>query len=293
MKRRFILFMVALLILFMGVVTVIYSSIGSVIVATIEKHGSRVMQTTVTLKSAEFAPTNGSGMLNGLTISNPPGFKTEYAFFFDRISFSVKIDTITEGVIVIKEMHMIAPEVIYEIGVNKDNLNSLRSNIDQAPPPSNSDAPVKKMIIENLYIEKGTVWISGQNLDGNRQTAVMRDIHLKDIGKIENGLLPKQLLQTIAGPFMREVTLAALGTDLSLEDQTHNILKGLRRESETALKALTKQGNVALEAMSHETREALETLDSETGRAVETVKRETSDWLDWLNDFLGSSEQKQ
>lgn len=293
MKRGFILFMVALLILFLGAVIVIYSSIGSIITVAVEEHGSQITQTKVTLNAADFTPSSGEGVLSGLKVGNPPGFKSEYALSFDTVSFRLDIASLSEPVIVIEELRIIAPEIIYEIGVGEDNLHRLKANIDRTGASSGSDSASKRIVIENLYIEKGALWVSARNLENGKQTAILADIHLTDIGKNKNGLPPSRLVQTVMAPLMQEVTLAALDTDLSLEDQAHNVLEGVREESAVAMEALKKQGNAALEALSREAAEALKNLDAESGKTIETVKRESSGFLDWLKGFLNSSKENQ
>ncbi len=304
MKRGFILFMVALLVLFLGVVVLIYMNIGNVIVAAVEKHGAAITGTTVSLQEANFSPTEGSGHLIGLKVGNPRGFKTEHAFSFDDISFKLDISTLTEDVIVIEEVRIIAPEIIYEIGVNSDNLRALRINIEKAATNPGMETPGKKMIINDLYIEKGSMWISARNLDGASQTALINDIHMRNIGSADNGLSPARIIQEIVTPLMLEVTLAAIDTELGMEDQMHNVLEGAKEETVKAYEELKKQGSAALEIIEKESRdaakilgreakEAMEILDKESKKALEAIEKESEGFFNWLDNVLNPKEQEQ
>lgn len=293
MKRGLILSIVALLALFLGAVILIYNSIGSIITAAVEEHGSQISGTKVTLAAADFTPSEGHGVLTGLKVGNPPGFTTDHALSFDSIFFEIDIASLNTPVIIVREIRIVAPEVIYEIGVSDDNLRQIKANIDKAASGAAPDPGSKRIIVEKLYIEKGAVWVSAQSLQGKRQTAVLNDIQLENLGNDDAGVTPARLVQAIMAPLMREVTLAAMQTDLGLDAQTHNLLKGVLDESESAVTGMKKQGAAALEALGQEAARALDKLEAETGKAMDDVKRESSGFFNWLQDLFGSGEKQQ
>jgi len=61
-------------------------------------------------------------------------------------------------------------------------------------------------------------------------------LKLTNIGGDEGGLSPKDLSLRLLLPILRETTIAALNTDLSLSDQARNILNGAMDETESALR---------------------------------------------------------
>jgi len=239
MKRGFTILMAVGLIIFCAAIITIYISIGSVITDTIEAKGSQITQTKVTLKEADFAPSTGVTTLTQLKVANPAGFKTKHAFSFDIIELWVDAETLTSDVLVIKSMVLVAPEIIYEITGSTDNLRTLKSYIENSLTKANS-APFtgKKLIIENFFVRNGVVVVQAAEITGQRKTAQIADIQLKDIGKKENGLIPAQLIQRLMTPLLRQTTIAALKTDLSLSDKTRNVLNGALDETENAFQAL-------------------------------------------------------
>jgi len=239
MKRGFTILMAVGLIIFCAAIITIYISIGSVITDTIEAKGSQITQTKVTLKEADFAPSTGVTTLTQLKVANPAGFKTKHAFSFDTIELWVDAETLTSDVLVIKSMVLVAPEIIYEITESTDNLRTLKSYIENSLTKANS-APFtgKKLIIENFFVRNGVVVVQAAEITGQRKTAQIADIQLKDIGKKENGLIPAQLIQRLMTPLLRQTTIAALKTDLSLSDKTRNVLNGALDETENAFQAL-------------------------------------------------------
>lgn len=239
MKRGLTIMMAAGLIIFCAVIITIYISIGSVIVDTIEAKGSQIAQTTVTLKDADFSPSTGVTTLTQFKVSNPTGFQSKHAFSFDTVELWIDPETLASDVLVIKSMALIAPEIIYEIQDSADNLRTLKKYIENSLSNTNSQPFTgKKIIIERFFARNGVVIVHTDELEGQRRTAQISDIQLENIGKKENGLVPAELVQRLMLPLLRQTTIAALNTDLSLSDKTRNILNGAMDETENALQSL-------------------------------------------------------
>ncbi len=235
MKRGLTIAMAAGLILFCAAIVTIYVSIGSIIVDTIEAEGTRLTQTGVSLAEADFSPTTGTTTLLHMKVENPKGFSAPHAFNFAKVELWVDPETLATDTLHIKSLLLIAPEIIYELSSSTDNLRTLKSYIQNA-----SGAPLsgKKLRIDNFYVKNGVVIVKAKDLQGQRKTARLNDIHLKDIGRQENGLAPAQAIEQMLAPLLRETTLAALNTDLKLSDQARNILNGALDETEKAFDAI-------------------------------------------------------
>ncbi|MEH6402189.1 MAG: hypothetical protein V7750_02375 [Sneathiella sp.] len=239
MKRGFTILMAAGLIIFCAAIITIYISIGSVIVDTIEAKGSQITQTKVTLKEADFSPSTGVTTLVQLKIANPIGFESKHAFSFDTIELWIDPETLASDVLVIKSMVLVAPEIIYEINESADNLRALKNYIQNSLEKTTSQPFTgKKIIIENFFVRNGIVVVQAAEIKGQKKTAQISDIQLKDIGRAENGLVPAEMMQRLLLPLLRQTTIAALKTDLSLSDKTRNILNGAMDETENAFKSL-------------------------------------------------------
>ena len=132
-----------------------------------------------------------------------------------------------------------APEITYEIIKSGDNLRKIRDHIKDAVSaeqrgqfPLDRKGSPKKIIIDDLYIQNGVVIVQAENLTGNRETALLEDIHLENVGQAENGLEAAALIEEIYASVLQATTLAALSTDLNLSDQMRNILRGASDETE-------------------------------------------------------------
>ncbi len=245
MKRGFAFFIVGIVVIICIAIVVVYSSIGPIIIATVDDFGSRITGTKVTLSDAEYSTTNGDATLINLTVANPEGFSDGNAFAFSSIELQVDPETLQNEVVVVKRMKVVSPEITYEISDVSDNLRTLRRNIEQAvkreqqPSSQQTDqAPLKKFVINDLYFDTGVVVVQSADMTGKRVTAVFDPLHMKDIGRAEDGLYPAALIAEIYSPLLRAATVAALSTDLSLKDQAKNILEGATDEAEGALDKL-------------------------------------------------------
>lgn len=247
MKRGLTLAITAFVVLFCLAIVVVYTSIGSVLVSVIEKYGTEITGGNVIVENAEFEPNTGDGRLVNLSVGNLPAYGAENAFFFSKIDFQVDPETVSNTVVVIQRLKIDAPEIIYEITANGDNLRALRANIQKAVEreyksaiSKTPSAPLKKFIVNDVYITNGVVIVRTEDLSGKKATAIMENIHLENLGRDEGGIGPAELIDKIYGPILRATSLAALSTDMKLSDQVRNILQGAVDETESVVNQIKK-----------------------------------------------------
>jgi hypothetical protein len=149
------------------------SSLDSIVKAGVEKYGSDMTQVTVKLDDVKIELTSGKGALRGLTVGNPPGFKSDRALSLGEIGLQLDTGSVTKDTIVIKEISITAPEVTYEFGLKGSNLDALKRNVDAysaqgkdkgkaADSATGEDG--KKMVIEHLYVRNGKVNVSATEI---------------------------------------------------------------------------------------------------------------------------------
>jgi|TARA_R100000005_G_scaffold88792_1_gene58934 hypothetical protein len=247
MRRVFSFIIIGIVAIICIAIATVYLSIGSVITGSIEKYGTAITGTAVTLEEADYSSSSGETILLGLSVSSPPDFKAEPAFLAPYIEMLIDPQTISTEVIVIKRMEIKSPEITYEILQNGDNLRALRHRIEQAVTAEQGGTfapemtgPTAKFIINDLYINKGVVIVEAETLTGHRSTALLEDIHLQDIGREENGLLPAALIRRIYTPVVQATTIAALSTDLPLTEQVINLIRGASDETGEMIERLRK-----------------------------------------------------
>ncbi|MFD2206415.1 AsmA family protein [Kiloniella antarctica] len=208
---------VALAILIVAGFIFVYSSLDSIVKAAVESIASDMTQTEVTLNDVEISPTTGQGSLRGFTMSNPDGFKSNEAFQFDEISVKIDIKSLTDDVIIINEVRINAPHITYEVGPQKSNIDTINENTQShgkssETTASNEDAP--KFIVEHLYLNDGEISVAAAPLGDKTIDVDLPNIHLKDIGKGDQGASPAVILQAAFGAVTKNITGALGSVDL-------------------------------------------------------------------------------
>ena len=186
----------------------VFTSLGSLIVAAVERFGSEATQAQVELKEAEVSVTSGVGALRGLRVGNPKGFATDSALRLGEISLKLDVATVTSDPVVIKEIVVRAPEVTYELGEAGSNIDALKRNVDRYAKQKSAGRQGKsgdggdgakgpKLIIENLYVRDGKVTVSATGLGGKSLSVALPAVHLKNIGKNTGGATPDQVMKVV------------------------------------------------------------------------------------------------
>jgi hypothetical protein len=203
----------------------VFSSLDSLIIAAVEKFGSQITQTEVRLKEAKVSVTSGEGVLRGLSMGNPKGFKTENALRLGEISLKLDVGTVTKDPVVIREIAISAPQVTYELGPNGSNIDAIKRNINayvgkgKDKPKENGTAKNgekkegRKLVIEHLYIRNGKISIGSTLMQGKTLSAPLPDIHLTDIGKKKGGATAGEVAEKVFDAISKGVGSAVAKVD--------------------------------------------------------------------------------
>lgn len=218
------------------------SNIDSVIKAMVERYGSEATQTSVTLKSVKLSFKEGSGELNNLVVKNPKGFSSNDAISLGDIKVVLDIATLQSNTIVIKDVTILQPAVLYEYAGAGGNLEAIQKNVQsyaakfsggKTTPDKNAGAsgdadkaaskqPEKKVIIENLVIRDGKIAATHQALQGRTLSAPLPTIQLKDIGKDKGGATPAEVAEKVIGTISAQASRVATA---ELQKQVGTLLK--------------------------------------------------------------------
>ncbi len=208
----------------------LYSNLGGILKAAIEKYGTEATQAQVSVSSVTLSPSDGAGSIARLSIGNPPGFTTPKSFEMGELKLAVDIRTLTGNPVTIRDVTILAPQITYERGAKGGNLEAIRDNVQKyagtqagskpppsegssSTPPTKSEQPEKKVIIENLYVRDAKITITAPGLPalGTRTLdATLPTIHLKDIGKDKGGATPAEVASQVLGAIASEASKVAV-----------------------------------------------------------------------------------
>jgi hypothetical protein len=252
MKRILIIGGVVVAILAL-VVYILFTSLDSVVEAAIEKYGSEITQTTVTLDAVKISLTDGQGALKGLSVGNPEGFTAAHSFQLGKIKMTLDIGTITGDTVVVNEILIDKPVVTYELSPHGSNIAAIQRNVQAYMGPGGGSkddgGEGPKLVIKDLYIKGGEVNVKATVLKERELSARLGDIHLKDIGKDKSGASPGEVVERIMAHLTKGVgsavatlnldeVLRAKGAKELLEKSTGSVVK----DSEGTGKAIKETG---------------------------------------------------
>lgn len=214
-RGRKILILIGVLVMAVAAVIVfVVTNINWIVKSAIEHYGSAAAKTSVRVSSVSIKLTEGSGTIEGLTVTNPRGFSSPHVLSLGSISVRIEPRTVTSGVVVIDEVRIIAPQVVYEMNDSRvSNVDVLKKNIESQGPsvPKRSLGAKKaadrekRLHIKKLIIETARVDVRVAGLGEKPQTMTLKKIEITDIGG-HTGATPEQATRQILSAILGQVT---------------------------------------------------------------------------------------
>jgi hypothetical protein len=196
------------------------SNLNSLVARIIEKNGSNVTQTSVSVSGVEIALRDGRGSIKGLQVENPDGFKERYAFSLDDITLDIDIKSLREDPIVIEEIRIQAPIVNAEVTkTGASNIEELRKRVQEytagaAGERDKSGGPEKRIRIEQFIIEKGSIEVDASALGLEKRTITLPEYRLSNIGGA-GGAPPDEIAKILLTAMARKTTSEIASSELN------------------------------------------------------------------------------
>ena len=255
-----------LLVAVVGVVVFVFGNLDSLVKDVIEEQGTRVAGVPVSVSGVKIEVLDGRAGINGLAVGNPSGFKSDSAISLGGISVALDTASVSQPVIVIKEITVDEPAVTYELMPGGNNIGIIAGNVKKnsgggssssgAASSGESGGTDKKLIIETLKIRGGKVTVAASLLDqGKALEARLPDITLRNIGKDSGGATPGEVAAEVMAALTDAASRAAasIGVGKTLEALKQNIgninggklptdAEGAKQAVDDAKKELEKAG---------------------------------------------------
>lgn len=260
------------------VATFVFPSIGAVVKAAVEKIGSDLTQTTVSLDDVEISLSDGRGSFHGLRMTNPSGFADDDAFAFDEVTIVLDLASLTSDTIVIKEVTVKEPRILYELSDKGTNIEKIQRNVktsQQSSASGGSDGNGRSFVIENLYLRDGTVSVAASGLVDRKLTVPLPDVHLTDVGRDSGGASPGDIVEQTLAAIGNGITTAV--ADINLDAITQGIQytaegagRALGSAAESAGDVAGEAGNAVVEG-AEKAGEAIGEGAEEAGKAIKSL----------------------
>jgi hypothetical protein len=223
MKKIFRFGLIGVLVLIVAAVIVAALALDGIVKTGVQTFGPQITKVSINLDSVHIGLLTGSARVKGLVVGNPDGYKTPQAISVGLAEVGVNPFSILSDKIVVRSVHVIAPEITFEGGLGGNNLSKILANVNAfakagATTSTNAATPAaakpgKKIEVDDFLITGAVVHVSFTGLGGKEMTLPLPDIHLTDLGKGGDGLTPADLtravLSTITGATVKAVAAGA------------------------------------------------------------------------------------
>lgn len=225
------------------------NNINPLVKKGVETGGSKVLSAPVTLQKSDISIFSGSGSLAGLTVGNPQGFNTEYAFLLKQIQVDLDVKSVTSDTIRIKNILIDAPSIIFEGSFGKSNLSQLMANAKsfsgggkKAAEPAKETkegGSEKKMEIDHVKIANGSISVSMTMLKDQKLTVPLPAVELSGIGKNGGTNTAEAMEQILAAVIQAVIPAVQSGVaGLDLDKQVEDASKAVQEEAEKKIDSL-------------------------------------------------------
>jgi hypothetical protein len=249
----------ALIVIVVAAVIYVLSSLDSIVADAIQKYGSQVTQTPVSVSSLSIDLQAGAAGIQQLSIGNPDGFSAPNIFTLGGISTKLDVASIGKDPIVIEQVVINKPDVYYEINkAGESNIKALQKNITQATggggktAADTSESSGPKVVIRKLVIEGGKIDARVAALGDKTHSAKLPRIQLNNIGEKSGGATGAEIASQITSAIIAETgpAIAKLGLDKyvgkSLEEAKSLLNEKVGAQVGGAIEEKTKEGAESL-----------------------------------------------
>jgi uncharacterized protein involved in outer membrane biogenesis len=185
-------------------------SVDSIVKSGIERIGTEMTGTPVTVEDASISVFSGQGTVRGLRVSNPEGYHTTHALVVDDFFIKLDLRTLLSDMIVIDEVIVMGPAVFLEQKLPGNNLLAILQRIREAE--SKGTSAETDVLISYLLIQDGTVDFYTR-VGGERSARVeMAPIEMHDLGGRDRGSTVERAVREIADRIIEQALRTVPGS---------------------------------------------------------------------------------
>ncbi len=153
--------------------------LDSAVAATIERHGSAVTGTDVSVDGIDLALTAGRAELAGLTVDNPRGYETDYAVRIGSATVELDVGSLAGDVPVIEELVLNGALINAEQREAASNLTDIQSHATSSSGESTGEPG--RIVVERFRVENARLLLTSKYLS-EPEELTLADVVVDDIG---------------------------------------------------------------------------------------------------------------
>ncbi len=169
MKKILLITLIAII----AIVAVIYFNIGFIVKKAVNKYGSEITGTEVSMQGFDLSLTKGTASVTKLSVANPKGYQEKNIFDLENISVDIDTKSVATDTIIINSIIVNKPIITFEaLSLQQNNIKTLQANINKNLPQTQKTQSVsakeekapKKVIIKKFVLSKAKVDMSLPNI---------------------------------------------------------------------------------------------------------------------------------
>ena len=232
-------------VLIAGLVLVIVSGTGyylfqilkpveQVVETALVNYGSSVLDVEVKVGSVNIDFDRATASIENLFIANPAGFDTEYAINTNEVTLELDIESLLEDRLILRDITIMAPDLIYEYGKSGTNLDKLAENAVaylSKEPGKLELAASSSLLVDNIHIINPRLQISHRLLKGKTLKLNLPDIRLHNPADTYRNSSPAEIAQDILSSIKTGTGMAAASLSMgkSFQNNEHEQILSLEQ----------------------------------------------------------------
>ena len=190
------------------------SNLDSIVKKAITTVGSEMTGVSVDVDDVAISLADGRGEIGGLEVGNPRGYNGPHAFKLGSILLALDAAADTKDVVVIQELTVEAPDIVYDKGSSASNVEAIQNNINEYPkaraearakdpPTKDDDAAARRFIVESLQIRNGKIRLPDRDV-----VIDLPPLSMRNLGKSQGGMTGSEIASIVVDQ-MTQATVAA------------------------------------------------------------------------------------
>jgi hypothetical protein len=219
MKRVLVIVVAVLIVGIIGIAVFLYNNINPIVKSAIEKNGSAILGTDVSVGSVDISLKSGRGTIRNVKVKNPDGFDGD-AFTLAEITLDIEVGSLNKDPIVVDDIRIAAPDVKVilnekgqsNIALIKEAADRYQASSAKQPEGKQDGGFEKRFRIEKFSFEEGHVAADATALGQGSIETALPPVRLSDVGG-RNGDTPDGIGRTVSRAFLGAV-MGAVANEL-------------------------------------------------------------------------------
>lgn len=235
--KKISLVLAVLVVLLGGAAWWLFSSLDFVVKYAIESYGPDIAGVPVAVGKVRISAADGKGSLHDVVVGNPRGFSARESIRVGEITLAVDPATVTQNVVVIRELTVDSTDITYEMVRGTNNLEAIQRNIEAYIGQPGGSSTLgggagthrgRKYIVDRLTLRSARIVLADPLLKGGGINFMLPDIALKNIGRRTGGASAAEIAKLVLGTIITRIAITAATSSEMIRKGIGGALDSLR-----------------------------------------------------------------